>query len=190
MEIVESLNAPYEVQDFLRNELRYNFEEEGDTSQAAVELLRSRTAHCFEGATFAAAMLWYHGRPPTLVLLEAPQDYDHNLVIYWENGRVGSVAMSRHQELMGKPALFPSIRDLVLAYYPDYWSDWTEERDELTLRGFSEPIDLRQLGTGWVLGPGSWEVYKNYLKGVRLEMLFPTNEEEKYYLYPEEYSED
>lgn len=187
---VESLDTPSRVQDFLRNELRYNFEENGETALSAVEVLRSHTAHCFEGALFAAGMLWYHRRPPTLVLLEAPQDYDHNLLIYWENGKAGSVAMSRHQELLGKPAIYPSIRDLVLAYYPDYYSDWTEERDELTLRGFSEPIDLRKFGSGWVLGPGAWEVYKQYLVGVRLEMLFPVSPGEKYYYYPQEFLED
>lgn len=188
--VVDGLDTPSRVQDFLRNELGYNFEEEGGTAQSAAEVLRSRTAHCFEGAIFAAAMLWYHGRPPTLVLLEAPQDYDHNLVIYWENGRVGSVAMSRHQELIGKPPIFATVRDLVLAYYPDYYSDWTGNRDELTLRGFSEPIDLRRFGMGWVLGPGAWDIYRQYLKGVRLEMLFPTSPGEKYYFYPEEFIEE
>lgn len=188
--IIESLDSPQKVQAFLTQEIRYNFEEDGETTQSPLEVLRTGTAHCFEGALFAAAVLWYHGRPPTLVLIEAPEDYDHNLVIYWENGKVGSVAQSRHPELMGKPATFDTTRDLALSYYPDYYSDWTGNRNDLTMRGFSEPIDLRKFGGAWILGKGIWNLYDHYLDGVRLERLFPKNEEDRYYSYPGENAEE
>ena len=136
-------------------------------------MLRSREAHCFEGAIFAAALLWYQGRPPTLLLLEAPQDFDHNLIIYERDGKVGSVSQSRHKKLLGKPAIYASNRDLVMAYYPDYTSDWTHDPNDFTLRGFSDLIDLRKYGEAWVAADEVWEIYNTFVVGVRFEMLVP-----------------
>jgi hypothetical protein len=185
--IVERLNDPWSLQAFIADEIRYNFESDRPTAFGPIEVLKRRTAHCFEGAVFAAAVLWYQGYPPTLVLLEAPQDYDHNLIVFQEGGKIGSVSQSRHRELLGKPPMFDSLRDLVLSYYPDYYSDWTGNRDELTLRGFSEPIDLRKFGSDWVLAEEVWSVYREFLVGVRFEKLFPDDPADRYYEYPEEH---
>lgn len=185
--IVDRLDGPWSLQNFIAEQIRYNFEADGPTAYGPIEVLRRKTAHCFEGAVFAAAILWYHGYPPTLVLLEAPQDFDHNLVIVREDGKIGSVSQSRHRALLGKPPMFDSMRDLVLSYYPDYYSDWTGNRDELTLRGFSEPIDLRRFGAEWVLGDEVWTIYREFLVGVRFEKLFSRDESDKYYVYPEEH---
>jgi hypothetical protein len=184
--LVKSLDSPQKVQDFLSGEITYNFEPDGTTAYGPVEVLRRRTAHCFEGAVFAAAMLWYHGWDPLVVLLEAPQDFDHNLVVHRRGGFWGSVSMSRHEELRGKPPRFASVRELVLSYYPDFFSDWTHDRNDLTLRGFSPPIDLRGFGSGWVTSPGAWHLYFRLLDGVRLEKLFFTDPEDRWYDYPPE----
>jgi hypothetical protein len=183
LELVRGLDGPDKVQAFLAAEVAYNFEPDGPTAYGPVEVLRRRTAHCFEGAIFAAALLWFHGWDPLLVLLEAPQDFDHNLVVYRRGGMWGSVSQSRHEELRGKPPRFPSLRELVLSYYPDYFSDWTHDRNDLTLRGFSPPIDLRTFGPGWVTG-GGWHLYFHLLDGVRLEKLFPAGEADRWYGYP------
>jgi hypothetical protein len=184
LELVRSLNSPDKVQTFLAAEVAYNFEPDGATAYGPVEVLRRRTAHCFEGAIFAAALLWFHGWEPLLVLLEAPRDFDHNLVVYRQQGQWGSVSQSRHEELRGKPARFQTLRELVLSYYPDYFSDWTHDRNDLTLRGFSPPIDLRSFGLGWVTCSGAWHLYFHLLDGVRLEKLFPDCEADRYYAYP------
>ncbi|OGO70580.1 MAG: hypothetical protein A2Z37_15455 [Chloroflexi bacterium RBG_19FT_COMBO_62_14] len=186
-QIVDRLRDPWALQVFIASEITYNFEPGGPTAYGPIEVLNRRTAHCFEGAVFAAAVMWYHGYPPTLVLLEAPEDFDHNLIVYYEDGMIGSLSQSRHRALLGKPPMFESLRDLVLAYYPDYYSDWTGNRDELTLRGFSEPIDLRRFGTEWVLADEVWSVYRQFLVGVRLEKLFPQEDRQRYYTYPEEH---
>jgi hypothetical protein len=183
--LVRSLDIPEKVQAFLAADVAYNFEPDGATAFGPVEVLRQRRAHCFEGAVFAAALLWFHGWEPLVVLLEAPQDFDHNLVVYRRDGKWGSVSQSRHEELRGKPAQFQSLRELVLSYYPDYYSDWTHDRNDLTLRGFSPPIDLRAFGSGWITG-GGWHLYFHLLDGVRLERLFPTGEADRYYEYPRE----
>ena len=181
--LVKSLDCPDKIQAFLAAEVAYNFEPEGATAYGPVEVLRRRTAHCFEGAVFAAAVLWFHGGEPLLVLLEAPGDFDHNLIVYRRAGLWGSVSQSRHEELRGKPPSFATLRELVLSYYPDYFSDWTHDRNDLTLRGFSTPIDLRSFGPGWVTG-GAWHLYFHLLDGVRLEKLFPAGEADRYYDYP------
>jgi hypothetical protein len=179
-----SLDSPEKVQAFLAAEVAYNFEPDGVTAYGPIEVLRRRVAHCFEGAVFAAALLWFHGWEPLLVLLEAPQDFDHNLVVYRREGVWGSVSQSRHEELRGKPPRFATLRELVLSYYPDYYSDWTHDRGDLTLRGFSQPIDLRRFGPGWVTSAGAWHLYYHLLDGVRLEKLFPVGEADRYYSYP------
>lgn len=185
--IFDRLGDPWSLQAFIAGEIRYNFEPRGPTAFGPIEVLKRRTAHCFEGAVFAAAALWYHGYPPTLVLLEAPEDFDHNLIVYHEDGKIGTISQSRHRELLGKPPMFDSLRELVMSYYPDYYSDWTGSRDDLTLRGFSDPIDLRRFGTDWVLAEEVWKLYRELLVGVRFEKLFPEGEAELYYEYPEEH---
>jgi len=178
------LDSPEKVQEFLAREVSYNFEPDGTTAYGPVEVLRRRTAHCFEGAVFAASALWGHGWEPLLVLLEAPRDFDHNLVVYRRDGRWGSVSQSRHEELRGKPPAFTGLRELVLSYYPDYYSDWTHDPSDLTLSGFSEPIDLRRFGASWAASSGAWHLYYHLLDGVRIEKLFPADGEELFYSYP------
>jgi hypothetical protein len=185
--IIDSLGDPWSLQAFIADELVYNFEPDGPTAFGPIEVLKRRTAHCFEGAVFAAAVLWYHGFPPNLLLLEAPNDFDHNMIVFHENGRIGSIAQSRHRALLGKPPMFDSVRDLVMSYYPDYYSDWTGNRDELTLRGFSEPIDLRRFGSDWVFAEEVWSIYHEFVVGVQFEKLFPEAEADLYYEYPEEH---
>lgn len=185
--LVRTLNSPEAMQAFLTEQVSYNFEPAGETAYGPVQVLKRRTAHCFEGALFAAALMWRHGWDPLLVLLEAPQDFDHNLIIYWREGRVGCVSQSRHAELRGKAPSFPTLRDLVLSYYPHYYSDRTHDPNDLTLRGFSETIDLRRFGSGWVTAPEIWELYRSYAEGVRFEKLFPADGEERFYSYPAEH---
>ena len=183
--LADRLSAPEAIQAFLAEQVSYNFEPDGATARGPVEILRRREAHCFEGAIFTAALFWRLGIDPLLVLLEAPQDFDHNLVIYTRQGKYGCVSQSRHAKLRGKPAIYPSLRDL--AYYPDYTSDWTHDPNELTLRGFSQPIDLRRYGTAWVTAPEVWDIYHTFIEGVPLEKLFPESEADRIYYYPEEH---
>jgi len=185
--LVDRLNTPEAIQAFLAEEVSYNFEPDGATARGPLEVLRRKQGHCFEGAILAAALFWYHGIDPLLVLLEAPEDFDHNLIIYTREGKFGCVSQSRHAKLRGKPAIYPTLRDLVMAYYPDYTSDWTHDPNDFTLRGFSTPIDLRRYGTAWVTAPEVWDIYRTFIEGVPLEKLFPESEADRVYYYPEEH---
>lgn len=186
-QLVDRLNTPEAIQAFLAEEVAYNFEPDGATARGPIEVLRRRQAHCFEGAVFAAALFWYQGLDPLLVLLEAPEDFDHNVIVYTRDGRVGCVSQSRHAKLRGKPAVYDTLRDLVMAYYPDYTSDWTHDPNDFTLRGFSEPIDLRRYGAAWVTASDVWEIYNTFIEGVPLEKLFPETDADRVYYYPEEH---
>jgi hypothetical protein len=185
--LVDRLNTPEAIQAFLADEVAYNFEPDGATARGPLEILRRKQGHCFEGAILAAALFWYHGIDPLLVLLEAPEDFDHNLIIYTRDGKFGCVSQSRHAKLRGKPAIYGTLRDLVMAYYPDYTSDWTHDPNDFTLRGFSTPIDLRRYGTAWVTAAEVWDIYHTFIEGVPLEKLFPESEDDRVYFYPEEH---
>jgi len=83
----------------------------------------SQTAHCLEGAIFAAAALRANGHPPLLLDFEAEHDTDHVIAIFRENGCWGAVAKSK---------LFPGCRwrepfiercgELALTYFNGYFN--------------------------------------------------------------------
>src|SRR3989344_1540036 len=53
--------------------------------------VRHKTAHCVEGALFAAASLAYQGRTPWLLDIQtAPYDDDHVLALFKEGGHWGA----------------------------------------------------------------------------------------------------
>jgi hypothetical protein len=130
-------------------------------------VLRTGMAHCFEGATFAYAVNFLHGREPRLVMLEASQDADHNLIVCRDpvTGLYGSNAQSRYPGLVGRPAEYPTIRALAESYVPFYYSDRTLDPKDLTLVGFSEPIDLAaKYGTAWMGSEAPlWDIYYTYV---------------------------
>ncbi len=148
-----ALNNPQKIQEYLQSELEYNY---NDTLRSFRGVVENKTADCFEGAvSFASILLYYWRFYPKIVFIQAENDADHTLVVYKKNGKYGSVAMSRHKELMGKPPQYHSLFDLVYSYYPDYTSDYPEFLGQLSMRGFSDPIDLvDKFGTEWFFLPG------------------------------------
>src|SRR3989344_6652081 len=64
--VFKKLMTPQRIQDYL-DTLPVNFEMTGETYQSPRRILETKTAHCFEGALFAAAALAYHGERPLLL---------------------------------------------------------------------------------------------------------------------------
>jgi hypothetical protein len=165
--VFAALATPAKVQEFLNTELYYNDDhalvDQEETAAPPRLVLRSGAAHCFEGAMFAYAVNHLHGHEPRLVMLEASQDADHNLVVCRDpaTGLYGANAQSRYPGLVGRPAEFPSIRALAESYLPFYYSDRTLDPTDLTLVGFSEPVDLAaKYGTGWIASKDPpWDIY-------------------------------
>src|SRR4051794_36110325 len=74
--LLRRLDTPKKIQSFLYR-LGQNFEPDGDSCRTVRTVLRTRTAHCIEGAMLAACALWVHGERPLLMDMRAVRDYDH-----------------------------------------------------------------------------------------------------------------
>lgn len=165
--ILAALDNPRRVQWFLDNEIYYNNDhasiEQQETSMSPRMVLRTGLAHCFEGALFAFTVNFLHGFEPRWMLLEGTRDVDHNLVVYQDKHAVrwGCNAHSGYPHLGGRDAEFFTLRELAETYYPYYYSGYTNDPRDLTLIGFSEPVDLtKKFGVEWMaqLEP-TWDLY-------------------------------
>jgi hypothetical protein len=119
------------------------------TAWSPRRVLRERTAHCLEGAIFAAAALRVLGFPPLLLDLEAVQDTDHVIAVYRTNGHWGAVAKSNYSGLRFRAPVYRSLRELTMSYFEDY----INLRGERTLRAYSRPVNLARFDRshpGWM----------------------------------------
>jgi hypothetical protein len=165
--ILAALDNPRRVQWFLDNEVYYNNDHAADdqeeTSMSPRMVLRTGKAHCFEGALLAYTIDYLHGFEPRWMLLEGTRDVDHNLVVYQDAHAVrwGCNAQSGYPHLGGRDPEYFTLRELAESYYPYYYSGYTNDPNDLTLVGFSEPMDLcRKFGVRWMaqLEP-TWDIY-------------------------------
>jgi hypothetical protein len=101
-------------------------------------VLREGTAHCLEGAIFAAAALRVLGFAPLLLDLEAVQDTDHVIGVFRLRGHWGAIAKSNFSGLRFREPVYRTVRELVMSYFDDY----INLRGERTLRAYSRPVDL------------------------------------------------
>ncbi|HEY3290012.1 MAG TPA: hypothetical protein VGK87_07800 [Anaerolineae bacterium] len=169
--VLAALSTPARVQQFLNTQLYYNNDHATPDTEETVmsprQVLRSGLAHCFEGAMFAYALDYLNGYEPRLVLLEASQDSEHNVVVYRDaqTGLYGCNAHSRYPHLDGRPALYTTVHKLALSYQPYYYSDRSNDPNDLTLVGYSDPFDLvAKYGTGWMGSDAQlWDIYYTYL---------------------------
>lgn len=133
---LRALNSPIKIQSFLDN-IPYH---KAGTAYSPRMVLEHRTAHCLEGAIFAAAALRINGYPPLLLDLEAVRDSDHVIAVFRENSSWGAVAISNYAGLRYRPPIYRSLRELALSYFNDYFN----LRRERTLRNFSRPVNLQR----------------------------------------------
>jgi hypothetical protein len=132
-------------------------------------VLRERTAHCLEGAVFAAAALSALGFPPLLVDLEAVQDTDHVIAVYRLDGHWGAIAKSNFSGLRYREAVYRSLRELVMSYFDGY----VNYRGERTLRAYSRPVNLARFETrAWRTTPGDlWWIAEHLVDVPHLRLL-------------------
>jgi hypothetical protein len=178
LKIIKMCNTPEKVQDFL-DSLKYNFEEDGiETYRSLRGVIKHKTAHCFEGAMSAASIMSQHGFQPLIICMEA-SDIDHNIFVYWNHGKVGSIAKSRQVELHGRPPIYDTYYDLVMSYYPHYYNWFTQDKSDITMRGWAI-IDLNIFSTDWITSKNI-SFIENYLYAIPYKRLFPKNEDSFYY---------
>lgn len=169
--VFAALDHPDKVQTFLNTQVYYyddhTVEQVEPTARSPYAVLQTAFAHCFEGALFAYAVNFLHGYAPRLILLEASQDADHNLVVFRDplSGLYGCNAHSAYPHLDGRPAQYRTLRALAESYRPFYYSDFTRDPRDLTLVGYSEPIDLvAKYGVAWITAAEPlWEMYYTYI---------------------------
>lgn len=141
--------TPAKIQDFV-NSLPFNFERRGETHRSAEEAMKAGTAHCFEGALIAAALLMRLGQKPLLLDLKAARpDFDHVVALFKVGNRWGAISKTNHAILRYREPVYASVRELAMSYFNEYFLDDGTK----TMRSFStRPFDLSKHGDAWLTG--------------------------------------
>jgi hypothetical protein len=144
------LDTPQKIQDFL-DRLPANFEPDGDTAMSPRRLLQRRTAHCSEGAIFAAAVLSFHGRPAWLMDIQAlASDQDHIVALFKQRGLWGAISKTNHAILRWRDPIYLSARELAMSYAHEYCLPGGKK----SMLAFSKPFSLtRYAPRRWVIAP-------------------------------------
>lgn len=148
---MNKLDTPAKVQDFL-NSLSFNFEEDGrPTLKSPMQVLRTGSAHCIEGAILGAYILSLHGFEPLVLHLEATKgDFDHVIAPFKVDGLWGALSKTNHAVLRYREPIYKDIRELVMSYFHEYFLD----NGKKTLRKYSKPLNLTTFEHDW---PTSYE---------------------------------
>lgn len=158
---LRALKTPERIQRFL-DELPYHA---ANTAWSPRRVLRERTAHCLEGAIFAAAALRVNGHPPLLFDLESVRDTDHVLALYKVRGHWGAIAKSNFAGLRFREPVHRNLRELAISYFDDYYNLLGER----TLRAYSRPVSLARFDKlDWMISEKPvWYVAEHLLNTVR-----------------------
>jgi hypothetical protein len=133
-EFLNGFNDPWSIQVFL-DSIDYNPSYE---CRSPRWIIRKRSAHCFEGALFAAAVLDFLGHKPLIVDMKAFNDDDHVIAVFREDGYWGAVAKSNFTSLRFREPVYRSLRELIMSYF-DFFFNINGEK---SLRSYSLPLDL------------------------------------------------
>jgi hypothetical protein len=136
-------------------------------------VLREWTAHCLEGAVFAAVALRVLSFPPLLLDLEAVQDTDHVIAVFKERGHWGAIAKSNFSGLRYREPVHRTLRELVMSYFEGY----VNLRGDRTLRAHSRPISLARFDRrrpGWMTAECDvWWVAQHLVRVPHLPLITP-----------------
>jgi hypothetical protein len=134
MRILSSLTSPIKIQKFL-DTLEYSAESRYRSPRS---VLRDRTAHCYDGAVFAAMALRRLGFSPLIVDIDAVRDDDHVIALFKRHGRFGAIAKSNFVGLRYREPVYATLRELVMSYFESFYNvDY-----EKTLRQYTRPLNL------------------------------------------------
>ena len=126
-------------------------------------VIKKKSAHCFEGALFAAAAMEFNGYQPLIVDLKAYNDDDHVIAIFKKDGYWGSVAKSNFTSLRYREPVYRSLRELIMSYFDFYFNTDGDK----SLRSYSAPLNLT------IYNPRHWTTTDEDLEyiGDKLEQL-------------------
>lgn len=138
--LFKRLKTPQKIQDFLET-LPVNFELKGETVYSPRMVLKKRTAHCMEGAMFAAAVLEFHGHAPLVLDLRSEEpDDDHIVCVFKSFGCFGGITKTNHAVLRYREPIYKTVRELVLSFFHEYFM----HNGKKTLREYTQPINLNR----------------------------------------------
>lgn len=136
--VFDRLDSPERLQAFL-DDLPLNFEDSGDTYYSPRRVLALNTAHCLEGALFAAAVLAYHGERPLLMDFQTLEsDTDHVVALFRRRGLWGAISKTNHSVLRYRDPVYRTPRELAMSYFHEYF----DKRGTKSLVAYSAPFDL------------------------------------------------
>jgi hypothetical protein len=131
---LKTMSDPDKIQGFL-DSIDYNPNYE---CRSPRWVIRKKSAHCFEGALFAAAALQFIGYQPLIVDMKAHNDDDHVIAVFKKDGHWGAVAKSNFTTLRYREPVYRSMRELIMSYFDFYFNTSGDK----SLRSFSLPLDL------------------------------------------------
>jgi hypothetical protein len=135
--VLRKLSTPEKIQRYL-DDLPYNKEKDGETCRSPRLVIEHNSAHCFEGALFAAAALRVSGRPPLILDLAAVRDDDHEIAVYRTGACWGAIGKSNYSGLRFRSPVYRTLRELALSFFEHYYN----LKGEKTLRSYSRPVNL------------------------------------------------
>lgn len=135
---LKSLKTPALIQDYI-DSLKYNTE---GVVRSPRFVMKSKRAHCFDGALFAASALDFHKIKPFLVALYANgNDDDHVITVFRQRGYWGAIAKSNYVPIRWRDPVYSSLRELVMSYFEGYFTlDGFR-----TMRAYSHPFEILKL---------------------------------------------
>jgi hypothetical protein len=177
--IVKGLTRPAGIQAFL-DSIPYSTDE---FYRCPLRVLRDRTAHCFDGAIFAAAALRRIGHPPLILdLLSNGRDDEHLLALFKVDGCWGAVAKSNFVGLRFREPVYRTLRELVMSYFEQYYN---LEREK-TLRGYTGPLNLKRFDRlNWMMADETMELIAQRTEAIRRVMLIDAEMEKRLSLVDE-----
>ena len=173
--LLRSLSTPIKIQDFL-DRLAINHEKQLESCMSPRMVLKTRKAHCLEGALLAATALSLHGERPLLLELSvAPGDQGHALALYKRNGYWGAISKTNHATLRFRDPVYETVRELAISYFHEYFMNATGTK---TLRGYTRPFSLRKFGTSWMTSEKNvWHIAYALAAAPHRSLLPPENKQ-------------
>ena len=161
LRLLSSLTSPGKIQAFL-DRLEYSAE---SRYRCPRNVLRDRTAHCYDGAVFAAMALRKLGYVPLIVDMDAVRDDDHVIAIFKRNGRFGAIAKSNFVGIRYREPVYLSLRELVMSYFESFYN----VNYEKTLRQYTRPLNLSSFDAlHWMTSDAALDVIADKLNNIRV----------------------
>ena len=161
--VLGKLSTPEKIQRYL-DELPYNKEKNGETCRSPRLVIKHNSAHCFEGALFAAAALRVSGRPPLILDLAAVRDDDHVIAVYRTDDCWGAIGKSNYSGLRFRSPVYRTLRELALSFFEHYYN----LKGEKTLRSYSRPVNLSRFDSiAWMTAEEPLWAIPEYLCEIR-----------------------